>query len=367
MRYCQRCVMPDTRPGSQIDEKGICLACRNYDRRATVDWDARWHELELLCGQYRNPNRYDCVIAVSGGKDSHFLVYTLKERLHMNPLLIRVKDAFSNTIAGTANVKNIATAFDCDMIEFGISPVLYKQLTRYCFEKHANFPFIDGEVYTTPVNIASKYDIPLVFYGENPAFEFGSSSSDVSSAIKHVTEQFTNLNNLLKESGLVSCAPPWLRVHGDPYFIDQYPPVEFMSYYVPWSGYNNYQIAKQWGFRDLHNEWQRLGCLPQDFYEQIDIVGWQVSSFLKYIKLGFGRATDIACRWIREGRMSREDAVKLINECDGRLDQRELDDFLSLTGYTTKEFYEIADKWYNKNIFEKVNGVWRKREECKIK
>ena len=92
MKYCKKCLMPNTRPGLKFDENNICYACIHYEKQKKTDWTKRWHELELLCDKYRgcNGNGYDCAIAVSGGKDSHFQTYIIKDKLKMNPLLLSV-------------------------------------------------------------------------------------------------------------------------------------------------------------------------------------------------------------------------------------------------------------------------------------
>ena len=110
MQYCKRCVMPSTRPGITFNEEGICAACQSYERRKSIDWDARFEELKKLCDKYRgmNGNGYDCAIAVSGGKDSHYQVYLMKEVMHMNPILFSVEDNFAMTEAGKHNIKNIS-------------------------------------------------------------------------------------------------------------------------------------------------------------------------------------------------------------------------------------------------------------------
>ena len=108
MRYCTRCLMPDPRPGSIFDDKGICQACINYEKRKTINWEERRKQLKKLCDKYkREDGYYDCVIPVSGGKDSHFLVYTIKEEMGMNPLLITVGDSFTKTEAGLRNFRNM--------------------------------------------------------------------------------------------------------------------------------------------------------------------------------------------------------------------------------------------------------------------
>ena len=100
--------MPDTRPGITFDEEGVCSACRHYEHRKDVDWNARWNEFEALCDKYRGsngPGVYDCAVVASGGKDSHFQVYILKEVMHMNPILFCAEDNFPMTEAGKHNLK----------------------------------------------------------------------------------------------------------------------------------------------------------------------------------------------------------------------------------------------------------------------
>ena len=101
--------MPDTRPGITFNEEGICSACQSYEHRKSIDWDERWKELEIICNKYRgmNGNGYDCAIAVSGGKDSHFQVHLMKEEMHMNPILFTVEDNFPMTEAGKHNLPSL--------------------------------------------------------------------------------------------------------------------------------------------------------------------------------------------------------------------------------------------------------------------
>lgn len=117
MRYCKRCVMPDTRPGIIFNEEGICSACQSFERRKFIDWDKRWKEFEQLCDKYRGGGEgYDCAIAVSGGKDSHYQVHLLKNVMHMNPILFSVEDNFPMTEAGRHNLRNISEEFGCNII-----------------------------------------------------------------------------------------------------------------------------------------------------------------------------------------------------------------------------------------------------------
>lgn len=348
MRYCQRCVMPDTRPGSQFDEHGICLACRNHEKRKLVDWDSRYRELELLCNQYRGNGAFDCAIAVSGGKDSHFLVHLFKNQLHMNPLLIRVGDPFTLSASGRKNIQNLNESFGCSLLEFHIDANVYRKLTRYTFKRYGNLAFIDPIIYTLPSWLVSKASVglgvPLVVYGEDPYLEYGSSKVQIS-ANEHVLSSWEELNRLLTEVNEKEYS-----AMGDVRCI-------FAGHYVPWSSYDNYQLAKQYGFRELDSEWVRTYTFEN--WCQFDMgFGWSINEFFKAIKLGYGRSSDIASRLIREDRMTRDEAIKLVEEHDFNLDPKALDDFLQFTGFTKREFFGIADRFYNRDLWEKKNGVW---------
>ena len=121
MKYCSECLMPDTRPGIKFIN-GVCVACIHYKKQKETNWDNRKQELETLCEKYRTSNRneYDCAIAVSGGKDSHFQVYIMKEIMKMNPVLLTVENIHP-TETGKKNLQNLSDAFDCDIIKYELN------------------------------------------------------------------------------------------------------------------------------------------------------------------------------------------------------------------------------------------------------
>lgn len=336
LRRCAKCVMPDTRPGSVFDEQGVCLACLNYEKRTQVDWAKRYQQLEGLCDSYkRKDGYYDCAIGVSGGKDSHFILYTLKRQMGMNPLLITVADPFTKTEAGEYNLKNLIEVFECDHIMFTINTDFAKEITRYGFEEWGEpLRFIETAIYVTPIRIAQQMGIPLVFYGENPDYDYGELSNEVPSVIPHMKKMVDrlDLSNRFFPELMNSLKLP----DGD---ID----VRYLGHYVPWSSVKNLEIANRYGFRDLVHEWIREGC--SDNFEQIDSLGYMVNIWLKYPKFGFQRVSDVESRRIREGLQTHEEAMKLVEEFDHKLDRKALDDFCSVLGYTHKEFWEIVDRW----------------------
>lgn len=362
MKRCNNCLMPNTKPGVILDKEGICQACRHYEMRKKTDYEKRFRELEQLTSKFkRNDGYYDCIIAVSGGKDSHFQVYVLKELLGMNPLLIAVSDPFTHTEAGKHNIKNITESFDCNLITLNISPDLVRRMVRIAFEELGSPTWpIDRAIYVFPIQMAIKMDIPLVIYGENVAWEYGgvlneeiySAKDQINNDVAKEVDFSLWIDNGVYKKELNAFIYPT----NEEIEASKLEPI-YLSYFIPWDGYKNYQIAKQFGFRDLTHEWKREGYIED--YDQIDSIAYLMNVWMKYPKFGFSRATDVVGYWIRSGRITKEEGIKLIEENDHKLDQRVLQDFLEFTGYSHREFWEIVEKFWNRDIFEKKNGEWK--------
>lgn len=360
MKHCKKCLMPDTRPGSMFDDKGICQACRNYEKRKNINWEERKRELKKLCAKYKKKDSYyDCVIAVSGGKDSYRLVYIMKKEMNMNPLLITVGDPFSKTKVGLKNFRNLGETFNCDHILFNLSIDLFRRVTKISFEGTGEpLRFVEALLYTVPTKMAVKLGIPLVIFGENSAYEYGTTNKDTYSANEYIFRIFKAidvnfwLKNGISRKEINTIIPPT-----EEEIKKIKPEVIFMSYFVPWSSMTNFKIAKKYGFEDLTHEWIREGCIEN--FEQIDSIGYLVHLWLKYPKFGFQRTSDIASRRVREGLLTLSQAKKLIMENDHKLDQRALDDFTDFLGYTPERFWKITDRLWNRKLFKKVNSSWR--------
>lgn len=368
MKYCVKCCMPDTRPGITFDERGVCSACRSYEHRSKVDWDARWQEFEELCNKYRGmngPDGYDCMIAVSGGKDSHFQVYLMKEVMHMNPLLVSAEDNLPQTEAGKHNLKNISEAFGCDLISMKPNIQAQKKIMRYTFEKYGKPTyFADRYIYTYPLWMSLRFNIPLLVYGENVSWEYGGAGSVETYSAK---DQILNgvacgidTEEIIRETGvsrkdLNFFTPPTEAQ------LDKLNPI-YISYFTPWNSFKNYELAKRYGFHDLTHEWHRTHHIED--IDQIDSPAYLVHSWMKYPKFGHASAADYAARMIRYGMLSREEAFKLVEKHDGNLDPRCVREFCQFLGYSEKEFWAIVDKLYNPDIFEKDNiGRWILKKE----
>ena len=360
---CSRCTFPNTRPETPF-HKGVCQACINFDTRKKINWENRLNELKKICNKYRKNNgEYDCVLPVSGGKDSHAMVYWIKEVCKMNPLLVTTGDPFTQTLAGKKNYFNLGDAFDCDQYLGTVSPALVKKLTRYTFEKFLDpLLFVEEVLNSIAFKLAINYNIKLMFKGESP-FIYGGSKIENKSALERTINRIKKLDvNFWKKAGakihqLNSINLPLKKIINKKIPID----ILYLSYFRPWSSVTNRNIAIKYGFSDLSHEWIREGCAEN--FEQIDSVAYLTHLWLKYPKFGFQRTSDIVARRIRENNMSLEEGKKIISEKDHILDQKALEDFCFTLGYSKKQFWNIVDKFWNKNLFTKKANYWEMKVE----
>ena len=367
--YCKKCVMPNTRPGITFDENGVCSACLNNERKQNVDWNKRYEELKLLCDKYRNSNgvgKHDCLIAVSGGKDSHFQVHIMKEEMKMHPLLVSVEDNFTMTEAGKHNIRNISEEFGCEIISLKPNIRAQKAIMRKTFEKYGKPTwYFDRLIYTYPLIMSLKFNIPLLVYGENISVEYGGADA----------KETYSANNQLK-NGVASDIDFNELIDNEDVFLEdlslcQAPSIEelekidsiYLSYFVKWNSYENYLFAKTKGFHDLEGEWNRSHHIEN--FDQVDSIGYLVHPWMKYPKFGHATATDYAARFVRYGMLTREKAFELVKEHDSKLDEKCVEDFCNFCGYTKEEFWNIVDKFYNRDLFEKISGKWVLKSDYK--
>ena len=366
IRYCKNCFMPTSKPGLKIDEKGICQACRHAELKKNIDYKERFKELEKLCDKYRkNDGSYDCIIAVSGGKDSHYQTYIMKEVLKMNPLLVSVSDPFKMTKVGGENFQNISESFSCDCIKVNQSREVLRKMTKIAFEEFGSPTWaIDRGIYVAPIKMAINMGIKLVVYGENVSYEYGgvledkehySAKEQINNDVaKKIDFDFWFEKGIKKEEINMLVYPTKEEVEKA-----ELEPI-YLSYFVKWDGYKNYQIAKKYGFKSLGTEWKREGFIED--YDQIDSYGYLVHPWLKYPKFAFSRPTDVVGYWIRGGKISKREGLELLRKHENQMvDQYALKDFLDFTGYSYKEFWSIVNKFWNRDFFEKIDGIWKRK------
>lgn len=358
MKYCTRCVMPDTKPDLHLDEEGVCNACRSFEKRKEIDWESRKKEFFQVVDRYRSKNStdWDCIIPVSGGKDSTYQVLKVLQ-LGLNPLCVTATTCHLSDI-GRRNIENIKS-FGVDYIEFSPNIGVRRKLNRIGLTQVGDISWPEHVgIFTIPVRAAVQFNVPLIVWGENSQNEYGgpASASENNILNRRWLEEFGGLLGL-RVSDLIGMDGIEKR-HLIPY---SYPSDEqlanvgatgiFLGYYFPWDGYSNALISQANGFVTKSTVVE--GSVVN--YENLDNYQTGIHDYFKFLKFGFGRATDITCLHLRRGRITREFAIDFVNKHDGKFPWTYLDkpieEILSPLDLTLDEFIRICDKFTNKKIF----------------
>lgn len=287
----------------------------------------------------------------------------MKEVMKMNPILFSVEDNFKMTEAGRHNIQNISEEFGCNIISLKPDIKAQKKIMRYTFEKYGKPTwFLDRLIYTFPLIMASRFNTPLLVYGENVSYEYGGTDYKETYSAR---EQLKNGvasdidDQELLAIGIDSRTLSMLRPPSEKE-MQKLDPI-YISYFKQWNSVFNYKFAKSRGFHDLQHEWDRSHHVEN--FDQIDSRAYLVHSWMKYPKFGHGSATDYASRFVRYGLITREEAVEAVRIHDGKLDSMCVRDFVEFTGYSEAEFWNIVEGFYNRELFEKNEfGEWVLKE-----
>lgn len=358
--YCRRCVMPSTKPDLHLDEQEICNACRSYERRQEIDWNARKIELLTILDDYRNKDgtNWDCIIPVSGGKDSTYQVVQMLQ-LGMNPLCVTATTC-DLTIIGRKNIENIKK-LGVDYLEMSPNPLTRAKLNRIGLKQVGDISWAEHVgIFTIPVRAATQYNVPLIIWGENSQNEYGGPASAAENNIlnRRWLEEFGGLLGL-RVSDLIG-TEGITRKELIPYFYPEDQDLSkvgvtglFLGHYIPWDGLSNVLVAQAYGFETPPSP--TLGSMVN--YENLDNYQVAIHEYFKFLKFGFGRATDHACLHIRRGRLTREIGLSIVKRLDGKFPWEYLEKSLENTLYplemTVDEFIRICDKYTNKKIFKR--------------
>jgi N-acetyl sugar amidotransferase len=358
LTFCKRCVMPHTKPDLKIDGEGVCSACRSFEQRREVDWAARCSSFLELVEQYRarDGSRWDCIVPVSGGKDSTYQVVRMKQ-LGLNPLCVTATTCDLSEI-GRRNIQNIKN-LGVDYVEFSPNPVIRRKMNRIGLNQVGDISWPEHVgIFTIPVRSAVQYGVPLIVWGENSQDEYGGPAAAAQNNVlnRRWLEEFGGLLGL-RVSDLIGLEGIE-RHHLTAY---TYPSDEelqrvgvtglFLGYYFPWDGYANALISQAHGFTTFHKTVE--GSVVN--YENLDNHQTGIHDYFKFLKFGFGRATDIACLHVRRGRITRDDALEMVRQHDGRFPWtylgKRLEDILEPLDMSVDEFVRVCDRFTNKRIF----------------
>ncbi len=360
LTYCKHCVMPDTKPDLFLDEAGMCNACRSYEKRVEIDWDARKEELLQVLERYRHRDgsNWDCIVPVSGGKDSTYQVVRMLQ-LGLNPLCV-TSTTCDLAPLGRRNIENLKH-LGVDYVEVSPNPRVRATLNRIGLTQvgDVSWPEHVG-IFTIPVRAAVQFSVPLIVWGENSQNEYGGPAAAADNHVlnRRWLEEFGGLLGL-RVSDLIG-----LEGLEAKHLINYtYPSDEelarvgvtglFLGHYLPWDGLSNALIAQSNGFQTYDKVVE--GSMVN--YENLDNHQTGIHDYFKFLKFGFGRATDLACLHIRRGRLTRQDGLDAVRRLDGRFPSeylgKSLDDILRPLEMTVDDFVRVCDKFTNKKIFKR--------------
>ena len=359
MIYCKECLEPNTRPGSSWDSSDICTACEYHKSIKEIYWPDRREILLNIVDEAKKDNKksqYDCIVGVSGGKDSTRQALYIRDNLGLNPLLVCMSYPPSQvTDLGSSNLSNlIRLGFDLEII--GPSPILWKKLIKEAFFKFSNWAkATEMALFSAVPIIAINYDIPLVIWGENPGLQIGDFGM--------IGKNGWDGNNMKSGNTLAGGDISWMEEMGisekDLIFF-RYPiekefeakniNIIYLGWFIgDWNFITNGRTSLSYGLSPRLDpatdtgDASNVSSLDED---------WVIfNQMIKYYKFGFGKTTEYVNEQIRVGSMSRDEAIKLVEQYDGKCADKYIDSFCDYINITKKEFWEVIDKNVNKKLF----------------
>ena len=383
VRFCKRCVISNQRPSSAVefrhradskkvtiafDDEGICDACRYAERKdAEVDWEEREAGLRELCERFRSRNgAYDCLAPGSGGKDSVFASHILKAKYGMHPLIVTWAPHLYTDV-GWRNFQNWIHKGGFDNYLFTPNGEVHRTLTRLAFVNllHPFQPFILGQKNFAP-KMAQRFDLPLVFYGENEA-EYGNAigeNTDARRKLDYFAAAQEDWDSLylggvaLSEMEALGIQPAQLEPYlpPDPDALEAAgTEVHYLGYYLKWMPQQNYYYSVEHCGFEANSE-RTEGTYTK--YNSIDDKTDPFHYWTTLVKFGIGRATYDASQEIRNHHIDREEAVALVHRYDEEFPRKFFPEFLEYLGLEVVEFFEIASNFRSPHLWEKTNEGW---------
>jgi N-acetyl sugar amidotransferase len=351
-----------------FDEEGVCSGCRVHEEKDLINWDDRRVKLSYILDAYRSRSgkNYDCIIPVSGARDSYFIVHTVKNLYGMNPLLVTYNKHY-NTAVGVRNLANLRIRFDCDIMTLTVNPETVKKITRSTFRRFGSIYWhcLAGQsVY--PIQTAVKFKIPLIVWGAHQGVDqvgMFSHLDEVEMTRKYRKEHDLmgfEAEDLIDDFDNITLADVMPFCYPDNRELEQ---VGVRGIYL-----NNYI---RWDSRSQHEQMIRVygyETAPQtrtfDSYNDVDCWNYSdVHDYIKWVKHGYGKVVDHVCREIRLRRMTREHGISLVSQYQAR-EPRHLRLFLEWLGITENAFYYVADQHRNPNVwYRDEHWRWQRRPD----
>ena len=320
LKVCRRCLYTEAHPlGLVIDEQGICSGCRIHEEKDFLDWNDRFETLKRIVKPYRNHNQsnYDCIVPVTGANDSHFIVYVVKHKLNLNPVLVTYNKYF-NTPLGIRNLANLRIKFDCDILVQNVNPVSVKKITRTALRRFGSiyWPCLAGQT-VFPVQTAVRYKIPLIIWGAHQGLEqvgMFSHEHEVEMTRRYRKDHDLmgyEADDLLSVSDTLTENDIWqYRYPGDKQLNAIGVRGIYLGNYIRWDPKAQHETM----IREFDYKSSSFGR-TFDCYDHVDCFNFMdLHDVLKLYKHGYSKVTDHASREIRFGRLTREEGIALVRK-----------------------------------------------------
>lgn len=371
VRYCAKCVYPSSSAVPlAFDQDGVCSGCRTAGERTSIDWDARRKRFERLIGEYRSKDgsNYDCLIPVSGGKDSYFQIHVIKTLCGLNPLLVTYHGN-NYTPTGMKNLLNMREAFGVDHVFFTPSIDVLKAMNRIGMRLMGDMNWhAHAGIFTYPIREAVQKQIPLMIWGEHGFMDIGGMHSY--SDLVEFTYRFRHehaLRGYEWTDFLAKAGEYGERLTKQDLISWMYPTDEeisrvgvrgiYISNYLRWDANAHGPLVMQkYGFLEseepFERTYRRMSNLD-DMHEN------GIHDYMKFVKFGYGRASDHVCKDIRAGLMTREQGVEIVRRMD-HVKPKDLHRWLDYVGWTEEEFDRVADGFRDHRCWWIQDGEWWK-------
>ena len=356
---CRNCIYPSTKPDLEFNKNGVCQGCIAFKNRKKINWKKKEIILKKILLQYKNnsKNNYDCIVPISGGKDSHYQVLKILE-YGLNPLCINARTDKLSEI-GRYNLDSLGK-LGVDCIEVSTDPIIRRKINKFTLKTVGDISWAEHiTIFTIPFRIACDLNIPLIIWGENPQNENGGpkSKEKAINLDRKWLEEFggllgfrtTDLENLMKipKKKLLQYTFPSNATINKKKIKGL-----FLGQFLPWDGHENAFLARKHGFKFFKKDVE--GSIVK--YENLDNLQMRIHDYFKYLKYGYDRVTDWCCWNIRRKRLTRKKSVIINKNKSGKFPHTylgvKLDEILKEIDCTKNEFMEICDSFTNKKLFK---------------
>lgn len=366
IRYCKKCTYPEIAVFLTLGDDGICSGCRVNSVKPQINWEERGEMLRKILEHCRSKDgsNYDCLIPVSGGKDSYFQTHMIKNVYKMNPLLVTYHG--NNYMPeGMRNLENMRRVFGVDHVFFTPSIKTLIKLNRAGFIIHGDMNWhAHCGIATYPVQVAVKFRVPLIIWGEHGPTHLGGQHSlndliekNARIRLEH-SQHGLDWTDFVGVEGLEESDLLWARYPSDHELEEVGVQQIYLGNYVYWDeNLHGKMVAEKYGFEFAEKPFERT---YRRFSNLDDMHENGIHDYMKYVKFGYGRATDHTSKDIRAGHITREEGIEWVRKLDSVKPRRDLERWLKYVGMTEEEFDRIANTFREPRVWWRENGQWKK-------